>query len=114
MLVLYVVTTNSAIRARNSWNVKGYLWDGNNTFGGFYAKREDDGNFSLVYVEENTGKVYISVNYRVPWDSDGYVIEMLLGYKGWQLDPETGTRIMYRVLEPVEYLFQDYEEWVFE
>ena len=109
MPILYVVTTNSALKCTTGWNDKGiYLWTGDNTGPGFYVKQDKDGDFSLIYVEK-TGKVYVSVNYRVPWDSDSYVIEMLLGCKGWQIDPETGTRIMYRVLEPIEYLFEDYE-----
>jgi len=99
-MIGYVVTSNSAIQIRS---VGMYVWRGDNTKPGLYF---DPDTREMIYVDKD-GVVYVAVNMRIIDDDEGLYVHSLLTQPGndWQRCPETGERIMYRVAEPVEYIF---------
>lgn len=102
MTVLYVVTTNSAIEAEfNGLR----LWRGSKTLDpGFYLWSNNYVSYQLYYVDK-LSTVYTPVNYLLPQELDYEPFNLLFRSPGWQCDPATGNRIVYRVVDPVEYVF---------
>lgn len=101
MTVLYVVTTNSAIE------VEFYglsLWRGDTSRSGFYIWSDNYVSYRLFYVDKSS-TVYTPVNYLLPQELDYEPFDLLFRSPGWQCDPATGNRIVYRVVDPIEYVF---------
>jgi hypothetical protein len=99
-MIGYVVTSNSAIQIRS---VGMYVWRGDNTKPGLYF---DPDTREMIYVDK-AGVVYVAVNMKIIDDDEGLYVHCLLTQpeNDWQRCPETGERIMYQVLDPVEYVF---------
>ena len=99
-MILYIVDDNTAIQAFTKdvvpeWcgdtNVVGFFWD----------------NDHLIYVAESNGLVLRSIVELAP-RSMGLVYYYRLFRQPdnkWHTDPETGSRICYRYLHPIEYIF---------
>jgi hypothetical protein len=99
-MIGYVVTGNYAVRVES---VGVYAWQGDNTRPGLYI---DPDTREMLYVDKK-GVVYVAVNMRIIDDDEGLYVHCLLTQpeNDWQRCPETGERVMYRVVEPVEYVF---------
>jgi len=106
-MIGYVVTGNYAIRVES---VGMYVWRGDNTSPGLYVNLDTR---EMIYVDK-TGAVYVAVNMRIANDGKLTYITLLLTQPGndWQRCPETGERVMYRVLDPVEYVFGESSKWL--
>lgn len=99
-MIGYVVTGNYAVRIESRGMC---VWRWDNTKRGLYV---DPDTREMIYVDK-TGAVYVAVNMRIAEDDEGLYVHCLLTQpeNDWQRCPETGNRVMYRVLDPVEYVF---------
>lgn len=99
-MILYIIDDNTAISAIADKSVP--EWHGNIYDVGFHW--DDD---HLVYVAKGGGPVLVSVDKLSP-KSMGLVYYYRLFRqpdKNWHTDPETGNRVSYRYMHPVEYVF---------
>jgi hypothetical protein len=99
----YVVSDNTAIRMDKPYVV--LPWTGDVTQPGFHYR--DDKH--LLYVDRKTGRILIATNLDISREREysDYYYYTLLNQPGndWHIDPDTGDRIRYRYLEPVEWVF---------
>lgn len=102
-MIGYVVSDNTAIRMDAPDTIR--TWTGDNTRPGFYIRDDKD----LLYVEEKTGKVLIAVGVDLSREREYseyyYYTLFCVPDDAWHTDPDTGDRIRYRYLEPVEWVF---------
>lgn len=98
-MIGYVASDNTAIRMDKPVVI--FPWTGDLTRGGFYTRDGKD----LIYVDRRTGKVFIATNLDLSRDWE--YIDTLFNQpdNDWHTDPDTGNRILYRYLEPVEWVF---------
>lgn len=102
-MIGYVVTDNTVIRM-DAHDVI-LTWTGDVTRPGFYY--QDDKH--LLYVDRKTGRILIAVGVdmsRSREHSDYYYYSLFnQPDNDYHIDPDTGDRIVYRYLEPVEWVF---------
>ena len=101
MAVLYVLGDGPAyaIRTAREHTLESYRdWP---TIPGFYVLDEGVG-----YVDRE-GRVFVTTNLVMEIESFDDLIALFdwAGDDDWHCDPETGDRLVYRRLEPVEYVF---------
>ena len=103
-MIGHVINDNTAIRM-------GYYdvilpWTGYTTRPGFYIRDDKD----LLYVDRKSGRVLIAINLELSRDREysDYFYYTLFNQPAndWHINPDTGQRIVYRYLEPVEWVFE--------
>lgn len=103
-MIGYVVTDNTGIRMDKPDIIQ--YWGVENTRPGFYIR--DDKH--LLYVDRKTGRILIAINLDLSREreySDYYYYSLFnQPDNDWHIDPDTGSRILYRYLEPVEWVFE--------
>jgi hypothetical protein len=99
----YVVSDNTGVRMDKPGVI--LRWEGDVTRPGFYYRNDKD----LIYVDKKTGKVLIATNLDLSLEREysSYYYRTLFNQpdNDWHTDPDTGDRIRYRYLEPVEWVF---------
>ena len=100
-MIGYVVTDNTGIRLDEHDVIM--PWTGDVTRPGFYIR--DDKHLLYVW----TGRILIATNLDLSLEreySDYYYYALFnQPDNDWHIDPDTGSRILYRYLEPVEWVF---------
>lgn len=99
-MILHIIDDNTAIQAFCEKSVPD--WRGNIYDVGFHWH-----GYHLVYVAKRGGPIVVSINELSP-DSMGLTYYYRLFRQPdskWHTDPETGNRIEYRYMHPVEYVF---------
>lgn len=99
----YVVSDNTGVRMDDHDVI--LYWSTDNTRSGFYIRDGKD----LLYVNQKSGRILIATNLDLSREreySDYYYYTLFnQPADDWHIDPDTGQRIVYRYLEPVEWVF---------
>lgn len=102
-MIGYVVTDNTGVRMYKHDVIM--PWEGDLTRSGFYIREGKD----LLYVDSKSGRVLIATNIDLSREGEHsvYYYQTLFNQpdNDWHIDPDTGQRILYRYLEPVEWIF---------
>ena len=99
-MILHILDDNTAIQAFCKKTVPD--WSGDIYGVGFHW----DGDH-LVYIVKRGGPVVVSINELRPYSMGLTYYYRLFHQRDseWHTDPETGNRIKYRYMHPVEYVF---------
>ena len=100
-MILYIISDNTAIRAVANNMIP--EWCGDTDVAGFFWDED-----YLVYVAKRNGPVLRSTTELAPQTMGLTYYYRLFQQPDniWHNDPETGNRICYRYLHPVEYVFE--------